>query len=235
MYVPVSPLYRYLSESEEAIIQRQFFSLCSYESWRVKKQINAYEQDDVYQDGTKWISHALLRVIPFTEDVYETIVRLQGGVMEPSDWGALFGEKALCGRKIGVVPCETVRWLLQRGVCVDWNTSRCSYPALYRILSECDDMEYMLLLLQDGANPNLSMWRASLLHTYLAIHCTMPDFHHAGILLRNVRFLLEHGADPMLADVHGKTVIDIVRDVHLYTNVPPVLQKELLSVLAHFS
>lgn len=250
VYQATSPSLRYVSHCQTLLAQRQFSSLRTYQAWRAEEGVSSYTQDEAPYNGTKWLIHALLRVLPFTEEVYDTMLRIfreehgDTNTMSPSDWGALFGVNHLCGMGLPIAPLSTAQWLVEKGITVDWNTPHATYPALYRALLTEDAIPYVSFLLAHGANPNITCDAYPLLYGpknplllyYLSMRLGGPlSLEQRDTLLQRTEYLLENGADPLLEDRRGKTVIDLVRDAHLYSDIPPTFQEELLSLLERWA
>ena len=246
VYQATSHTLRYVSHSQTLLAQRQFSSLRTYQAWRAEEGVSSYTQDDAPYNGTRWLIHALLRVLPFTEEVYDTMLRIfrdEHGerAMSPSDWGALFGVNYLCAMVLPIVPLSTAQWLVERGIVINWNTPRVTYPVLYNALFTADAIPYVSFLLAHGATPHIECGPfltepKPLLLYYIGMSLSGPlSLEQRDTLLRNVDYLLENGADPLLEDRRGQNVMDVVRDAHLYTDVPPTFQEELLALLERWA
>lgn len=247
VYQATSPTLRYVSHCKALLAQRQFSSLRTYQAWRAEEGVSSYTQDDVPYNGTKWLIHALLRVLPFTEEVYDTMCRIfrdehgDTTTISPSDWGALFGVNHLCLMALPFAPLSTAQWLVERGIVINWNTPHATYPVLYSALFTADAIPYTSFLLAHGATPNIECGPfltepKPLLLYYISMSLSGPlSLEQRDTLLHHVNYLLENGADPLLEDRRGKTVIDLVRDAHLYSDVPPTFQEELLSLLERWA
>lgn len=192
-------------------------------------------KDDIIM-GDKWLSLFLLRKTPFTHNAYDTYERLFGP-SGPSDWGYMLS------RMVPPVPLDTIRFLVEeKGVTINWNTSRASLPLLYHVafyrgIHLEKGREYMTYLIHHGANPNATCHESQPLLTYF-VSTEMYSFYrpqdHAEGLLR-AELLLENGADPLLEDKEGRTVIDLVNDAEQFTTTPNEIRTEWLALLERYA
>ena len=178
------------------------------------------------------IQYKLLRVEPFTQEVLDTYDRLFGR-MDGVKWATLISHM------LPPPPLSTIRFINHQ--CdIDWNTSNALTHILLRVLTISDRNmnmnDYLDYLLSKGANINLqsSIVRQSVLYSYIVTSLQTLDPHHVQKqqqIVDCVIYLLEHGADPLVPDRNGVTILSLLEDGEYFHYVDLSLKERLVTLL----
>jgi hypothetical protein len=207
---------------------------------------------DFYDDILCEPSYELLNVTPFTDEVWKTIVRIN---MDVKDTERINENKLKY--IIDIAPTECLLYLIDNGL---WKTEDAMDRLLNDESMFClpdiaiqdenyfeNKFNWVICLHSRGINLNLQCdyFRNTLMHKLFINWETEDDEDHENedlrpyivcdrmfhIVLNVIMFLVDNGADPMLENSYGYTVIDMIKKSIHFTKKQ---KRQLILILKNF-
>lgn len=216
--------YNYLKAQQKLISEKKWSELSDYDQ----------THDGEYSVVRNIIKHELLHVEPFTHDVMNAYSRLflQS---ETSTWTEIFSHV------LPPPPLSTIQFIMQYAN-IDWNADSVITPILLKILainnSSIDIKQYLDFFISNGANVNIQSYdcHESILYQYI-LHSLRSNTYviRPNKIIDNVTYLLQHGADPLLPDKNGETILSVIKNPEKYNHVDITLKDSLIDLLESYS